>query len=83
MASSLRMDQAVTSMAKLRGNEWKIIVAEPSVCISFKSKIHSRLQFTDLVVISVVAGPCFSFMASSLCMDQAVTSMAKLRVDEW
>ena len=58
-------------------------MAEPSVCISFKSKIHSRLQFFDLVVTSVVVGPCFSFMASSLRMDQAVTSMAKLRGNEW
>ena len=69
-------------MAKLLGNEWKIIVAEPSMCISFKSKIHYRLQFTDLAVISVVVGPCFSFMASSLRMDQAVTGIAKLRVNE-
>ena len=39
---------------------------------------HSWLQFTDLAVVSVVVGGCFSFLASSLRMDRAVTKMVKL-----
>ena len=63
------MDLAVNGMI--------LFLIETSVCRNVKgigSIIHDS-KLTDLVVISVVVGPCFSLMARSLSMDLAVTSM--------
>ena len=69
VARFLPMDLAVTRMI--------IFLIETSVCHTVKaicSIIHDS-KLTDLVVISVVVGPCFSLMASSLRMDLAVTRL--------
>ena len=75
LATFYRIDPAGTMLV---GNDWRdrsIILSKAS--FESASNNFSILQLTDLVAISAVVGPCFSFLATFYRIDPTVPMLVK------
>ena len=80
LATFYRIDPAETILFDNRLNDTSITMSIAS--FESASNIFTFLNFTDLVAISAVVGPCFSFLATFYRIDPAETILVDNRLND-